>query len=195
MGQPARKPYPKLNQEKRRRAEIALILKFKQIRPDLKLENKELVREERLIFVSELLGRKTMINSLSSLTDSQIHFVLDEMNRKLKPRITAQTTTVKIVPLPHQATIVHLASEEQLYTFDILLKFLGWNQEQTANYLKRRWRCTSQRLLTFAQANSLMVQLLNMAAQKDLKTEGKKTGRKENRKHIPTLKKKLGINS
>lgn len=194
VAQTAKKTYPKLSGESRRRAEVAIITKFQEMHPELKFESKDVQREERLIYVAEVLGRKHPIKSLKALSDAEVHFVLNEMSGKLKPAISSTTTAVNIVQTSHQhSEIVHLTSKEQNYAFDILFAFLEWTTEYKEDYLTKRWRRKSERMLTFSQANSLMMQLLNSAAHKDLKAMGKKTGRKENAKHIPILKRKLGL--
>lgn len=94
------------------------------------------------------------------------------------------------------AEITFLTSEEQLFTFKKLEAHIGWTDEQRENYLNPRFRRTTFQILTFIQANALIMQLLNIAAHKDLKSslgKDKKITRQMTAKYIPALKQKLRI--
>jgi urease beta subunit len=194
MGQAALKTYPKMSADSRKRAYAAISINFMKMRPDLKHESKDIVREERLAFITELLDRKHPVTSLTALTDSNIHFVLDRMNAQLKPKMSAETTAIKIVPGAYQeAKIIHLTQEPQRWAIEKLISYLEWTQEYKEDYLTKRWKTKSERMLTTAQANSFTFQLLKTAASKDLKSLGKETKGKATLNHIPIIKAKLGI--
>ena len=193
--------------ESRRASYAAININWLQMRPDLRFESKEIIREERLAWITSLLDLARPLSSLTKLTDGQIGIVMDEMRRmtgtKSEPKPKPPQTRGNVVQLSDykkntpkvksEAEIKHLTSEEQLFTLEKLETYIGWTTQQRENYLRPRFGPANFQMLTFQQANALMIQLLNIAAHKDLKAMGKKTGRTENAKYIPTLKKKLGV--
>lgn len=187
-----------ISPESRGKMIAAIQICWKQLRQDLH-GDADALREERLIWVTDLLHLKHQIHSIKGLSDGQLGAVLDELHRLTQsPTASAQTAVAKVVTMPHGggAEIIHLSSEAQLYTINILLNFVGWTAARKQSYLKTRWRTTSERMLTHKQCNSFVMHLLNIAAHKDLKQiHGKdvKISRKMTGAHIPVLKKKLGI--
>jgi hypothetical protein len=181
---------------------------WNKMRPDLRFEDKEMIREERLAWIAEFLGLNKL-ESTKSLTDAQIGRVLDEMKRLTgQPVKTRQNATMPQPPTHSgilgvvqtsasgEAEILHLTTPEQLFTLEILEAHIGWTVQQRENYLKPRFNRTSFQTLKVAQANSLTMQLLTIAAQKDLKSilgPNVKISRQQISKYIPTLKKQLGI--
>jgi hypothetical protein len=186
--------YPKLNEKQRKGAYAAISINFMKMRRDLKGENKDVIREEKLDYITKSLDRKHPVKTTKALSDSEIHFVLDAMNKMLKPKISSETTAIKIVPGAYQgAKIIHLTQEPQQWAIEKLLSYLEWTQEYKEDYLTKRWKTKSERMLTTAQANSFTFQLLKTAASKDLKSLGKETKGKATLNHIPIIKAKLGI--
>ena len=195
-----------ISPESRRAAYAAININWLQMRPDLRFESKEIIRDERLAWISSFLQLARPLESTTKLTDGQIGLLLDEMRRmtgtvaETKPKQLTGTNVVQLsdykkpeTSSPGSAEIKHLTGEAQSYTLEKLEKYIGWTAEQRENYLKPRFGAGNFRMLQFKQANALMMQMLNIAAQKDLKAQGKKTGRAENAKYIPILKKKLQI--
>lgn len=176
----------------------AIQIEWKNLRRDLR-DDAEALREERLIWIQKTLGLRHELHSMTALSDKQLGIVLDEIRKLTRtPRPSATTAVAKIVTMPNGggAEIVHLSSEEQLYAIGILTKFIEWNSEKIAAYLKPRFRVTTERMLTHKQCNSFMMHLLNIAASKDLKRmlgKDTKVSRKMAGEHIPSLKRKLGI--
>lgn len=175
----------------------AIQIEWKNLRRDLH-GDQEALREERLIWITNFLGLKRHLNSITALTDGQLGLVLDELRRLTNaPRPSAQTAVAKVLPYGEGgAQIIHMSSEEQLFTIEKLLKFIGWTEIDKAKYLKPRFRATTERMLTHKQCNSFLMHLLNIAAHKDLKKllgKDTKISRKMTAEHIPIIKKKLGI--
>ena len=175
----------------------AIQICWKQLRQDLHADA-DALREERLIWITDLLKLKHQIHSIKGLSDGQLGAVLDELRRLTEtPRPSARTATAKVVSFPHGgAEIIHLSSEAQLYALGKLVNFIGWTTEKKEAYLKPRFRVTTERMLTHKQCNSFMMHLLNIAAHRDLKqTLGKdvKISRKMTGEHIRVLKRKLQI--
>lgn len=197
-----------MSQTSRNKSYAAINILWNQMRPDLRFEDKETIREERLTWIKDFLNLKKL-ESTTILTDKQIGLVLDEMKRMTgqpikkplvapKPQTWARSGIVGFVKTNSdgETEIVHTASPEQLYVLDILENHLGWTDQQRENYLKPRFHKTSFRALEFKQANSLTMQMLTIAAQKELKLivkSGTKISREQIRKYIPVLKQKLGI--
>ncbi len=192
-----------MSSQSRSKAYGALNILWKKMRPDLHFEDKETVREERLVWIANLLGLKKL-DSTKTLTDKQIGLVLAEMKH-----LTGETPkTPQITPKPPPSAIVGIvetgadnvvylsaerASDEQIYTLRKLLEFLDWSEEYQTEFLTKRGFPADISALRFKKAHPLMMLLLNSAAHKDLKAQGKQTGRKETAKHIPIIKRKLQI--
>lgn len=186
-----------MSPQSRNGAYAAMNIMWLQMRPDLQWETKDVIREERLVWIAEFLGLKRGLKSTTTLTDKQIGVVLEEMRRLTGsvPKAPAKTRAANIVefPNPNGADVIHLASEEQQFTVRKIIEFLGWNVERTEEFLRDRFNCPNVAMLRFEKANSLMMILLNIAAHADLKAKGMMTGRAATAKHIKFIKKKLQI--
>ncbi len=199
--------------EARNGAFAAINIKWLQMRPDLRFEDRNTVRDERLAWVAAFLGLPKLA-SLTDLTSDQIGIVLDEMNRlsggrptnyAAKPVQRDVKPSAKVVNIadyrqPNQpeaadAQITHLSGEAQIFTINKLVAAIGWSDEHFREFLFSKFRRRSPRMLTFKQCNSLTMILLNIAADKDLRAQGKtKISRAMTAKYIPILKRKLDIN-
>lgn len=171
----------------------AIHIEWLKIRPDLK-HDKEALREERLIWVSELLGYKHTISSMSLLSDKQLGIVLDELRKLTKPKTSTQWCG-KLKPATNtSAEIIHLANEAQVLTLQKIISFLQWSDDKLEGFLVKRYRSKSLRMLTFKQANSATFIFLNIAADADLRKLGfTKITREQTNKHIPEIKRRLEI--
>jgi hypothetical protein len=175
----------------------AIQIEWKKFRGDLRFDKEEL-RESRLDWITEVLGLDRRCESMTELTDRQIAAVLDEIRKLVNPpRVSEKTVVAKVVTTPGgSAEIIHLSGEAQLYAIGKLLDFIGWTDFQKASFLKKRFRTTTERMLTHAQCNAFMMHLLSIAAHKDLKRilgTDVKISRKMKSEHIPLLKRTLGI--
>ncbi len=160
--------------------------------------------------MSERLPGRRTIKSLTDLSDDELGMILDKMRgsgsalsapkkavaggSKFVPVIVAKTEAASPIG---GAEIMHLASSEQVFTLEKLQAHIEWTSEQTANYLSKRFKRTGFRTLLFEQANRLTIQMLNIAAHRDLKKQhGKdvKISRKMTAAYIPELKRRLDIN-
>ena len=199
-----------MSPQSRNSAIAAVQICWKQMRPDLH-GDKDALREERLTWISNFLQLRRPLESVKDLSDGQMLLVLDEM----KNMTGAKSEPKKPIEPPRQGNVVsmigHLArkspasipaltatvfltSDEQFYTLDKLVNFIGWNEEQTENFLKKRNFAPSLKMQKFDRANALTMILLNIAADKELRAQGKtKISRAMTAKYIPVLKKKLGI--
>lgn len=183
--------------EWRKKAYAAINIIWLQMRPDLKFEDKGTIREERLAWIASLLNLKKL-GSTTLLSDGQIGLVLDEMREMTgtKPAPVAAAPSSGNVVSIAQFKRQHYASGEQKYTLDKIIKHIGWTNEQTENFLKKRKFAPEFEKLSFKTANALTMILLNIAADKDLRRilgKGEKISRKMTADYIPTLKKKLEI--
>lgn len=194
-----------MSSQSRSKAYGKINILWNQMRPDLHFEDKETIRVQRLEWIADFLGLKKLV-STTTLSDAQIGRVLDEMMRLTgqtpkTPQTAPKSQPSGIVGVVEStatggAEVIHLATPEQVYTLEKIETHIGWTQEQRENYLKPRFRRTNFRTLKFEQANALMMQMLNIAAHKDLRLilgPGKPISREATRKYIPTLKRKLQI--
>lgn len=179
----------------RRKAYAAININWLQMRPDLKFEDKDTIRDERLAWIASFLNLKKL-DSTTDLSDKQIGLILDEMRNltgtKQPNSVQSSGNVVSIEQFKRQ----HYASDEQKYTLDKIIKHIGWTNEQTENFLKKRKFAASLEKLSFKNANSLTMILLNIAADKELRRAlppETKISRQMTAEHIPTLKKKLQI--
>lgn len=186
-----------MSRQSRNKSYAAINILWKKMRPDLVGEDKEVNRDERLNWISNFLNLDGL-DSTTSLSDMQIGLLLDEMKRMTgekqfsNPQLAVSGRRVKPI-----ANVVHLTanriSDEQKYTLRKLAQYIGWSSDRRNDWLTARNYPTNISSMTFKKATALTMIFLNIAAQKDLKADGKPTGRKELAKYIPILKKKLGI--
>ncbi len=186
--------------DSRRRAIAAIQILWKQMRSDLHFD-KETLREERLVWIAEFLALKRELKSITDLSDKQRGIVLEEMRRltgqaSKTPESTTKFANPRIANNPQSADVVHLAGEAQVFTINKLVGCIGWSEEGFRDFLFEKFRRRSPRMLTFKKANSLMMILFNIAADKELRAQGKtKISRQMTAEYIPVLKKKLEIKS
>lgn len=190
-----------MSRESRTGAYAAMNILWLKMRPDLRFEDKQTIRDERLTWITSFLGLEKDLKTAVDLTDGQIGLVLDEMKRMTgsgntsSPQTPVNQTTGNVVSL-QQFKLQHYGSEEQKYTLGKIILYLKWTDEQTSNFLKKRKFGESIEKISFKNANSLTMILLNIAADKDLRILGeKKVSRKMTAEYIPLLKKKLQIGS
>ena len=190
-----------MSEDSRRKAYAKINILWKQMRPDLHFEDKDTIRDERLTWIASFLNLKKL-ESTTNLSPRQLGRVVEEMMRltgqQPKPRQNAPKSQPSGILgiVGAGAEIIHLTSPEQLFALEILEKHIGWTPQQRENYLKPRFNRTNFRTLKFDQANSLMMQMLTIGAQKDLKLilgPDVKISRRQIRKYIPDLKKRLEI--
>lgn len=181
----------------RKKAYAAINITWANLRPDLKWEAKEEVRQQLLEWIIRLLGLKKL-DSIKDLSDGQIGKALEEMKR-LSGKNNSIENPQSAIPNPKSNdNIVYLsafrASEEQKYTLGKILDYIGWSEEAKTRFLEKRGFPSDINLLPFKKANSLTIILLNIAADKDLRAQGEaKITRQMTAKYIPVLKKKLGV--
>jgi hypothetical protein len=187
------------------RAIAAIQILWKQMRPDL--FDKDELRDERLAWIERFLQLRRPLASITDLSDKQLGVVLEEMRRMTgtvpKQTIAAPLTDTNVVQFPNvrrqqaqpaESETVHLAGEQQIFTINKLVGFIGWSEEGFRDFLFQKFRRRSPRLLKFKECNSLMMILLNIAADKDLRAQGKaKISRAMTAKHIPEIKRRLEI--
>ncbi len=188
-----------MSHDSHNRAIAAIQILWKQMRADLRFD-KEALREERLIWIADFLGLKRELKSITDLSDKQLGIVLEEMRRLSCQNSTCAksqvSTNLRIVETTQSsgADVVHLAGEAQLFTINKLVGFIGWSEEGFRDFLFEKFRRRTPRMLTFKKANSLMMILLNIAADKQLRAQGKtKITRQMTAEYIPVLKRKLQI--
>ncbi|HEV7700514.1 MAG TPA: hypothetical protein VGO43_09835 [Pyrinomonadaceae bacterium] len=193
----------------RSRAYAAININWKLISPDGD-------RDERLAWITEYLGLRESLTSLTDLTDDQLGAVAGEMKRLTgQSSQTAQRKYEKthipelsgnvvagdfgrdrdeIRSQDHET--IHLASTEQIYTIEKLMAHIGWGKAAKFNYLIQRHGAGTPKLLTFAKATKAVNALLHIAGHQDLKSrkgQGEKVSRDEVSKYIPLLKQQLKI--
>jgi len=176
----------------RRKMMAAIHIQFQELRPDLRGMMDEERRDERLAFVSNVLGLKYIPASMTELTDRQLGKVLDAL-RELQSQPRLPHSEVKQAPLA-AAEIIHLASAGQVHAINKMLLHLGWGETAKKAFISRRFRRENPVHLRPAQASSLIRILLNIACAQELKEHGfKKVTRQQIRLQIPSLKTRLGI--
>ncbi len=196
-----------MSRESRNNAIAAIQICWKQMRPDLH-GDKDALREERLVWIASFLQLRRPLGSITDLSDKQMGIVLEEMRRMTgtqpKPKQSAaprEGNIVNIADYRHEQTgettdaeVTHLAGEAQIYTINKLVGSIGWSEEGFRDFLFQKFRRRSPRMLKFKEANALTMILLNIAADKELRAQGKtKISRKMTAEHIPLLKRKLQI--
>ncbi len=188
--------------QSRNNAYAAIQISWLAMRPDLRFELKEVIRDERLCWITSFLGLRRPLGSITELSDKQLGFVIEEMKRLSGQAVSTKKaeSTTEFKKLYNSnfsnnvADVVHLAGEAQLFTINKLVGAIGWTEEGFRDFLFQKFRRRSPRMLTFKQANSLTMILLNIAADKHLRAQGKtKITRKMTAEYIPTLKRKLEI--
>jgi len=96
---------------------------------------------------------------------------------------------------PQSGEVIHLAGTEQTWAINRVLEYLDWDESRRAKYILSRFGTNSEKRLKPYQAKSLLVQLLTMAAHRDLRISGKEgpIGRDQTLAEIPNVKRRLGI--
>ncbi|MDQ3132419.1 MAG: hypothetical protein M3Q99_16855 [Acidobacteriota bacterium] len=194
---------PSMSRQSRGRAYAAINILWQQMRPDLRFEDKDVIRDERLSWIGDFLGLEKL-DSTTKLSDKQIGMLLEEMKRLTGQASKTPENNTKFGKSqninnsenaqPDGAEIIHLAGEEQIYTINKLVGSIGWTEDGFREFLFQKFRRRSPRMLTFKKANSLMMILLNIAADKHLRAQGKtKISRQMTAEYIPVLKRKLQI--
>lgn len=198
-----------MSPESRRSAYAAININWLQMRPDLRFESKEFIRDERLAWMTNFLQLRSPLASTVELSDKQLGLILEERRRMTGTRPKAEqpaarpsdTNVVQLADYKKPATdestgadIAHLAGEAQIYTINKIVGFIGWSEEGFRDFLFKKFRRRSPRMLNFKDANSLTMILLTIAADKELRAHGKrKITRQMTAEYIPVLKRKLEI--
>lgn len=176
----------------RSRMLAAFNIQWKQLRPDLLPDE---LRDERIAFINDQLRLKSSITSMRELSDRQLGLALDALKRFQAQPLLPNSEAVAFAPARHEATVIHLATDEQKHAIEKLFNYLGWHEETRARYLLDRYQRDKVMFLTPKQARSLMMILFNIACARDLKARGVKTvSRPMMRRELPELQKRLGIN-
>ena len=200
-----------MSPQSRNSAIAAIQICWKQMRPDLH-GDKYVLREERLTWISNFLQLRRPLESVKNLSDGQMLLVLDEMKNMTGAKSTPSPREKGAIEREHRnvvniadyrkaadseatdAEITHLSGEAQIFTINKLVGSIGWSDGHFREFLFKKFRRRSPRMLTFKDCNSLMMILLNIAADKELRAQGKtKISRAMTAKYIPILKKKLQI--
>lgn len=189
----------------------AIQICWKQMRPDLH-GDKDAMREERLTWISNFLQLRRPLESVKDLSDGQMLLVLDEMKNMTGAKTNPSPLEKGAIEREHRnvvniadyrkvadgeatdAEITHLSGEAQIFTINKLVGAIGWSEEGFRDFLFKKFRRRSPRMLSFKDCNSLTMILLNIAADKELRAQGHaKISRAMTAKYIPILKKKLQI--
>lgn len=155
-------------------------------------------RYARLDWLTRALNLKRPLESAKDLTDKQLGLALDALRKAQRHPTLPNTENLYRSPIAEaraaQARIIHLASEPQVHTIQVLFHDLGWTPEGQRNFLTARYQHGTATLLQGRQANSLIAILLNIIAARDLKAAGfPKVSRAQMTAHVPEVKKRLGI--
>lgn len=177
----------------RSRMIAAIHIEWAKIRRDLGKASHAELRDERLAYITRVLKLKRQVNSMRDLTDRQLGLVLDAL-RNFQPQLPGDVAHAAAQPATEGAEIIHLASAEQVFTINKLLDHLGWSVDARERFIQQRFRRTSPAMLSPKQANSLTMILLNIAAQRAIRTRGiARVSRAMIQAEIPRLKERLGI--
>jgi hypothetical protein len=185
----------------RRRMIAAINIQWPQLRPDLRFSRDEL-RDERLAYITGLLNLRKPLGSITELSDKQLGVVLDDYRHLREGNRTPQVhpfrrkSAANGPSMPGEsAEVIHLATPEQVHTLDVIFHHVGWNQNHVGSFVAKRYRRRSTRMLTPKQAGALLMIMLSIGAQHDLKQQfpDRKFSRDEIHAEIPNLKARLGI--
>lgn len=186
--------------EQRRRMYAKIHVIWTQLRPDLKKSTQDY--KEGLYMFAEAELRKPQIGSFTELTDSELGRVIDALEREqTQPRLYEKpANVVQFKPNPKPASgdnssaVEHLASEAQRYAINRLFGYLGWGDNGREGFLKDKFRCKRAEMLLKKQAHSCIRILLNYAASKYWKAQGKdKVSKPMIIAAIPVIKQQIGI--
>lgn len=149
--------------------------------------------------MKEVGGQKAEVRDRPSLTSCTV--------RPLKPKtreaieqmglqaIEASESGVSCgVAEPGQ--IIHLAGNAQAWACARVMDYLEWPDQKRQEYIGKRFRRTSEKMLRPDQARSLLIQLLTIAAHAELKLrhgKDQKFSREQITTEIPMIKRRLGI--
>ena len=186
---------------------------FPQIRPDLRHSTEEL-KEARLEFANEILGRKKPLKSMAGLKPQQLAKILDAMEairrqpnmfgykdwldaRKIAGQAEVKETEPKgCGPEDMGGDIRHTATAEQLWCINRIFDELRWREDGKKRFLQGRFSVTSPAFLTPREANDLIPILLRIAIHNDIKRRNPaigKVGRAMINANMRAMKQKLGL--
>jgi hypothetical protein len=182
---------------------------FPKLRPDLRHSTAEL-KMERLAFCERVLSLRKPLDSMRRLSNEQLGKVIEAIKREMPhqtlPGCSVHHFKSKAVPASpgattatdesQQATIHHLAGNEQVWAIRRVLAHLGWSKAFVEQFIRQRYKRTGPEMLTPNQANALLMMLFNCAASRDLKERhGQQAviNKQMKGRYIPELKRKLGI--
>lgn len=168
------------------------------------------LRVERLNFATRVLNLNKPLDSMSGLSGAQLGRVLDAMREMERaPALPGGSPTVsegyedagKMPALP-AAEIHHLATTAQVEAIEKLFdcEYLRWSVVKREEFLSKRFRRSSPRMLTTVQANHCTMILMSIAAHRRIKTRLVRVSKKDQKvsrtmvhAEIPALKRRLGI--
>jgi hypothetical protein len=155
-------------------------------------------RDARLDWLTYKLRLKRPLESTRDLSDRQIGLALDELRKAQRYPMLPNAEQLYRSPVAEareaNAKIIHLASDAQVYTIQVLFHDLGWSPAGQRKFLEARYKHGTAALLKPRQAHSLIAILLNIIASRDLKTAGySKITRAQMVAHVPEVKQRLGI--
>jgi hypothetical protein len=155
-------------------------------------------RDARLDWLTRKLNLRRPLESTKDLTDKQLGLALDALRKAQSHPELPGTDLLYRSPIAEgkkeQARIIHLASEPQVHTLQVLFNDLGWSPAGQRKFLEARYKHGTATLLRQKEANSLIAILLNIIASRDLKAAGwGKVNRAQMKDYVPVVKKRLGI--
>jgi len=188
-------------QRKRMYAKIHVI--WTQLRPDLKKGTDDY--KEALYMFAEGELKKPQIGSMTELTLVELSRVIQALEREqTQPRLYQEAeNVVQFKPNSHPAPVAdqqqagnvsHLASQAQCYAINKLFGHLGWSDNGREGFLQDKFRCKRVEMLLQKQAHSCIRILLNYAASRYWKAQGKEQVSKPMiAAAIPIIKAQVGI--
>jgi hypothetical protein len=173
------------------------------LRPDLRKGT--LDYKEALYVFAEAELKKPQIGSFTELTQTELGRLIDALEREQKqPALYAessgnvvrfQSKNSQSPATPKQSEAVeHLASLNQRFAISRLFGYLGWGDYGREQFLQSKFRCKRVEMLLQKQAHNCIRILLNCAASKYWKAQGKQSVSKPMIvAAIPRIKKEIGI--
>jgi hypothetical protein len=174
------------------------------LRPDLRKGSADY--KEALYMFAEAELKKPQIGSFTELTQAELGDLIAALEREHRqPALYTSESSGNVTRLqskhsPASSTsqpsepVEHLASLNQRFAIARLFGYLGWGDYGREQFLQSKFRCKRIEMLLQKQAHNCIRILLNCAASKYWKAQGKTTVSKPMiSAAIPRIKKEIGI--
>jgi hypothetical protein len=173
------------------------------LRPDLRKGSSDY--KEALYMFAEAELKKPQIGSFTELTQTELGWLIEALEREQRQpalyhfgsnvsQFHSKPAAQSSGPTQQTKLTEHLASLNQGFAIGRLFGYLGWGEYGREKFLENKFRCKRVEMLLQKQAHNCIRILLNCAASKYWKAQGKQTvSKKMISSAIPQIKKEIGI--